>query len=114
MQLPPFAKPLYDLHMKGQIPLCGVWLFLGKDSWAKGKAFSISYPARVLAIPPWNSALTYYWPVRDCDILMVDTGFSNDDYLDEVASCIYEFDAKIVRLITFDNALIIYHKEVSK
>lgn len=113
MKLPPYAKPLYELITSGFHPNNDINVFIGNKAWNKGKAFSVSFPERTCLVPPWDSPCSYYWPVNNCDILVVDTGYANSDYLYELAECLYEHCAKIVRVISPDFKLSIYHKEVS-
>jgi hypothetical protein len=113
MKLPPYARPLHDLISSGVRPSNDVYVFTGEHAWEKGKNISISYPDRTIVLPPWLSPFTYYWPVKDCDMLIVDR-FSESFYIDEVAICLYEFGARIVHFIDFDDTFITYHKEVTR
>lgn len=112
MKLPPYARPLHDLISSGVRPSNDVYVLIGQHAWQKGKNLSVSYPNRIITLPPWNSPFSYYWPVNDCDILVCDTGYANSDYLLELAQCLYEHDATIVRVISPEYKLSIYHKEV--
>ena len=110
-KLPPYGKPLADLIASGNRPSNSINLFIGTKAWDKGKAFSISYPTRTLILPAWLSAITYYWPVKACDILIHDTSYSDPEYVDELVYALYQHDADIVRFINDEKKLITYHKE---
>jgi hypothetical protein len=111
MKLPPYGKPLYELISKGFKPNNSVNLFIGHNAWKKGEAFSISYPSRTLILPPWLSSVDYFWPVKSCDMLVHDTSYSEQEYINRLVFSLYEHDADIVRVIDSKKNLIIYHKE---
>lgn len=107
----PFSKPLSDLIDSGVAPSNDVNVFIGMHALKKSEAFAVSYPQRTIALPPWHNPLGYYWPVSECSILVIDTGYAEPDYLNDLAASLYEADATIVRMITPDFELKIYHKE---
>lgn len=111
MQLPPYGKPLYELLKSGKLPNNSVNLFIGTKAWDKGRAFSTMYPTRTLILPAWLPAKDYYWPVKGCDILIFDTNFALEDYVDELAKLLYQHGATIVRFVNHESQLIVYHKE---
>lgn len=102
----PYGKPLQDLINKGMKPNNSVNLFVGRKAWVKGKAFSISYPDRTLILPAFECPSVYSWPVNDCDILIIDTGYCEMDYLNDLAFYLYEHGAKIVRCVLPDYEII--------
>lgn len=106
----PYSKPLHDLIESGYIPSNDVNLFIGQYSWRKGKNFSISYPERTLIIPPWNDPSDYYYPVSNCDILIFDTGYAEDDYINDLAYYLFEYGAKKVKFINTDFNVITFNK----
>lgn len=112
MKLPPYARPLYESLSNNELPNNDVHIFIGRKAWDKGKAFSVSYPNRICVLPAWHSPFAYYWPIQNCDILVCDTGYAEPDYLLELAQCLYEHCANIVRVISPEYKLSIYHKEV--
>jgi hypothetical protein len=107
----PYSKPLADLIKSGFAPSNDVNVFLGQNAWAKGKKFAVSYPERTLVLPPWENPSDFYWPVKECDVLVCDTGYAELDYLHDLALCLYESAASIVRMISPDFKITIYHKE---
>jgi hypothetical protein len=107
----PFSKPLRELQAKGLVPTNDVMIIIGNHAWRKAKNLSISFPERVLALPPWNNPLDYYFPVQNCSTMIVDTGFVNDDYLTDLARCLYEHDATKVFFISHDDKFSIIYKE---
>ncbi len=108
---PPYGKTLDNLIKSGFRPNNTINLFIGPKSWEKGQSFSVMFPTRTLILPAWLPASDYYWPVTGCDILMFDTGFSNEEYVEELASVLYQHEADIVRFIDSNNELTVYHKE---
>jgi len=110
-KLLPYSGLLHKLMKKGLAPINDIYVFIGQDAWKKGKKFYSYYPERTLTLPPWYNPSDYYWPVKECDILVFDTGYANDDYLHDLAICLYEHESTIVRMISPDYDLTIYHKE---
>ncbi len=110
-KIPPFAKELYKLQKQGLRPIGSVYLWIGNQAWHKGKNFAFTYPSRCLVLPPWESPDAYIWPVKQCDILIFDTGYAELDYVDELAASLYQFEADIVRYISPTHVLSVYHKE---
>jgi hypothetical protein len=110
-KIPPYGKPLYDLIKSGFKPNNDIKLFIGNKAWEKGKNFSISYPHNTLILPPWFSPQSYYWPVKQCDVLIFDTAFAKEEYIEELATSLYEQDANKVRFVNSDYELIVFHKE---
>lgn len=112
MKLPPYAKPLNELINKGFRPNNDVHLFIGQHAWEKGRIFSNRFPERTLIIPPWLPATNFIFPVKQCDILIVDTGFANADYIHELVYCLYRDAANNVRLITPDYSIVLFKKDI--
>lgn len=110
-KLPPYGKPLSDLVTSGQRPSNDVNLFIGNQAWAKGHSFSISYPPRTLILPPWRSPNTYHWPVTQCDVLIFDTGYADQSYIEELAYCLFQDGANVVRSISPHFILSAYKKD---
>lgn len=109
---PPFSKSLRDLINKGYRPTNDVLIFIGNDAWKQACEKIKSAPERVICLPPWLSPNDFYFPVKECDILIFDTGYAEEDYLIELAERLYDDGANIVRLISPDHKLFIYHKEM--
>lgn len=110
-KLPPFGRPLYELQSEGCHPNNSINLFIGTYAWQKGHAFSKMYPLRTLILPPWLSPDGYLWSVSECDILIMDTGYADLQYLNELVTELYSANASIVRSIDFINSLVVHDKE---
>ncbi len=110
-KVPPYGKPLFAIQQKHLKPLGTVYVWLGNEAWQKGKNFSISMPERTLIIPPWYCPTNYHWPVKQCDLLILDTGFAELEYVDDLVYCLYSAGAEVVRFINPNNQLTVYHKE---
>ena len=110
-KIPPFGKSLFALQQKHLKPISSVYLWIGDKAWQKGKAFSPSRPVTNLILPPWECPTTYLWPVKDCDVLILETSFADLEYVEDLVYCLYSAGAEIVRLIKVNDQLIVYHKE---
>lgn len=102
MKLPPYGKPLHDLIQSNQRPQNSIYLFIGKNSWHNGRYSSLSRPDRTLILPPFDLPLIYDWPVKECDILIYDSGGCSKEYIEGIAFYLLESQAEIVRCIAPD------------
>jgi hypothetical protein len=112
-KVPPFGHRLSKLLASGFRPQNDVLVFAGLRAWYKAKSFSISYPERVLCIPPWADPEQFYWPVQQCSVLVIDTLACELEYIDQIAGCVFREEAQIVRSISQNFQLTTYHKEMS-
>lgn len=110
-KLPPYGKPLYELQQKGSRPANSINIWIGRKAWHKGQAFSQSMLFRTLVLPPWLSPISYLWPVKQCDVLIHDTGYADEPYVEELVYCLYMDEADKVRLLSPNYNLTVYHKE---
>jgi len=111
-KVPPYGKPLYQLIKSGSIPKNDVRLFIGNYAWEKGKNFSINYPTQTLILPPWESAYSYDWPITQCDVLIFDTGYAKEIYIQEIAYCLFQEGANIVRAVLPDFSMTVYKRDI--
>jgi len=102
MIIPPFGKPLYDLIQSGKRPHNSINVFIGRQAWQKGRAFSKPYPCRTIAIPPFHDPLKYNFPVTNCDVLIFDTGGCDAEYIECIVFELLLNQAAIVRVIAED------------
>ena len=110
-KLPPFGKPLFNLQESNFAPKNTVFIWVGANGWNKAKNFAISMPNRTLLLPLLEHASSYYWPVKQCDILIIGTSPLYSDYIEELVYVLYEHEAKKVRACTSSYELFVYHKE---
>lgn len=96
IKLPPYSKNLYELIKKGGRPPSYVTLYIGLDAWNKGKYFSNEYPDRILVLPAWECPSIYFWPVKGCDVLIYDTGYADEDYVNDLTASLFIYEANIV------------------
>jgi hypothetical protein len=113
LKTPPYGKPLKDLIDSGYKPNNSVYLYSGQQAWERAKQRSISCPERLLILPPYHCPTIYHWPVKQCDILIIDTGFAEVEYIDDLVFCLYTEGASVVRSISPTHELTIFntHKE---
>lgn len=110
-KIPPYSKNLFALQRQGLRPTGTINIWLGNEAWQKGKQGSIYKPLRTLILPPWECPTIYQWPVNQCDIDIIDTGFAQIDYVEDLAYCLYLAGADRVRFTDSDYKLTVYHKE---
>ena len=95
-KIPPYGKALYDLYKKNLKPEYSIRLFIGSYAWSRAKIFAYDFPERTLLIPPWLCPSDYFFPVKQCKVLIVDTSFAENDYLDDLAYCLFKDEADFV------------------
>lgn len=109
----PYGKPLDNLLRNGYRPSNDVLVFAGLKAWEKSKSFSISYPERVVCMPPWQSPDEYKWPVAHCSVLIIDTLACDPEYIDLIAMNAFREGATVVRAISQNFHLTFYDKDMS-
>jgi len=105
MKLPPFGK--YLENIKEIACINSIYLFIGPNSFTKAKDWFNQRPGTI-CLPPYDCPSLYRWPVKDCDILIIDTGFCESDYLNDIAYFLYLYGAVKVRCLLSDNKLLIF------
>lgn len=111
-RIPPYGRPLYFLIQKRQRPRNSVYLYVGAKAWTKGKISAELRPARTLVLPGYIDPSTYQWPVHDCDILIIDTGFCDQTYIEDLVRELFQAKAQIVRFVSPDYLLTVYQKDL--
>lgn len=110
MKLPPYAKNLLEQISKGVVPSKFIYLWIGNKAWDLANRMSLLLPDRTLLLPPWLPAYDYHWPVSLCKILIVDTGYAEQDYIQEIVYSLYKNGAVEVRFLCPNFDLTIYKK----
>jgi len=106
-QLPPYSRHVKDALEAGHFN--EIYIFIGQHAWKKGQNFSAFRPALVL--PPWHSAQAYDWSlVKYRHLLIIDTGYSELDYFDEIARECFMFEAVCIAAINDRDEFFKYHK----
>jgi len=111
MQTPPFGKPLKELLEIRQLPSNSIWLYVGSKSWEKGKLSSYCRPTRTLILPPNELPFGYLWPVKGCDILMIETSPLADLFIEDIAGVLFRDGATKVTFISINLFLTVFKKE---
>lgn len=102
-KLPPYSKNLYFLMKKGMFPKSYISLYIGLSAWEKGNYFSKEYPDRTLILPAWEEPTDYFWPVKKCDVLIIDTGYAEKKYVHDLTACLFAYNANIVFFSSHDS-----------
>lgn len=108
---PPYGAPLKKLIDSGKRPFNTISVWIGAKAWHKGQNFSQSYPLRTLVIPPWQSPYSYIYPVLQCETIIYDTGYAEDDYVDELAFCLFRDGATKVLFVSPEYKIHLYKKD---
>ncbi len=109
-KLVPYGSPLKSRLINSGPIKNDVYLFIGNHAWEKAKNFQTSRPG-TLCLPPFYDPSIYEWPVPNCDILIFDTGFCDQDYIDAIVKILFRSNANIVRYVSSDFKTTIFKKD---
>jgi hypothetical protein len=111
VKIPPYGKPLKALLEQGQLPSNSVYLYIGEKAWDKAKATAMSRPTRTLILPPEKNPSDYDWPVKGCDILIIETTEVDTEYIEHFVLILFSYGATRVTLISTDFIFSVYEKD---
>jgi len=112
-KFPPYSLPLVELIKNGSRPSNSVYLYIGKNAWKEGADSSLVRPTRTLVLPPLHIPSNYNWPVNQCDILIINTGNCDREYIEHLSFVLFENNADVVRCINTDGSYFAtYQKEL--
>ena len=98
-KIPPFGNRLRsDIVLRKRNKKYSVWVVCGSKAWDKATNRVISHPY-TLCLPPWLDPNEYRWPVKDCEIMLLDSGCSDEAYLDLIAHTLFSSGAKSITAI---------------
>lgn len=106
--LPPFGREAAYLNIFNAPPRNDIYLFTGRNSWHKARAFSNNQV--VLCLPPGKYASDYSWPVKNCPVLVLDTGGFTTSEAEELAFYLLLANATIVRCLSVNSQISIYRR----
>ncbi len=113
MKLPPHGKPLHDFLLAGHsFKNDFVYLYVGDKAWEEGKKAVRLRPLQTLVLPPNYLATTYRWPVRNCDILIIQTNQLSQKYMENIVLTLFAYKAKtIISFLPDENITTFYEKD---
>lgn len=106
-KLAPFGKHLSQLDIP---PTNDVYIFVGPQSWDKAKKSIVMRPSRTLCLPPNESPFNFIWPVTNCDILIFDTGKTDELLIQNLVLTLFNHDANIIRYISQYGSLTLFKR----
>lgn len=109
LPLPPYGKEAALLQSWGFKPRNDIYIFIGINGWSKAKEFKNTQV--VLCLPYGADPSIYSWPVKDCPVLLIDTGFSSVHEIEKIAYCLLCENAAIVRTVLSNDSIVIYRRE---
>lgn len=107
-QIAPYGKELEGFLEWNTLPRNDVFIFCGINAWKKASA--LKQTQFVLCLPLGSEPCKYVWPVKDCSILLFDTGGVTIANLEEFSYHLLKVNAAIVRSITFSGVMIVYRR----
>lgn len=109
-KLPPFGKELSQIISSGKKPKTAVYVYVGFNAWTRAKK-SYNDGDLVLCIPPYECPTLYHYPVSNCNIVILSTPEIEDEYLEDLILCLYNFKANMVAVITGNNELLLFKRD---
>lgn len=110
-KLAPYGRHLKEMLENDQLPLNDVYLFIGDHAWQTGKEWTLMRPT-TLILPPHQNPHYFYWPVKNCDVLIFDTSSSNLETIEQLVIILFAYQANIVRFISTNNLLTVFKKDL--
>lgn len=107
--LPPYGKEADFLYSMGVQPRNDIFVFAGLNAWQKAKVFESTQV--VLCIPLNLKMDAYFWPVKDCSILLFDTGVLNVVDVEKISYWLLCANATSVHALLYNNDLVIYRRD---
>lgn len=96
-KLPPFARPLAGIAPK---PGRSIWVYVGADAWAAGRAMS-SKGYEAVTLPPGDDPAGYDWRfAAGWSIVVFDTGGADLDALRKLGVLLIKAGATLVTVVT--------------
>lgn len=87
-----------------------IYLFIGIESWRKARDFQLQRPG-TLCLPAYLPPFDFLWPVKDHSILIFDTSWCHEDYVEDIVKCLFVYGATKVSLVNTDNQFFVFKKE---
>lgn len=112
-KFPPYSKNLSALIHAGYRPKGSISLFIGNYAWQKGATHFVSHPTQTLVLPAWLCPYNFSWPVKQCEVMVIDTGFAEIDYIEDIAIALFTDEASSVLYFSPNNDITFYKKDFS-
>jgi hypothetical protein len=81
-------------------------IFMGSNSHAKAESLQVEIPS-TLCLPSLDNPFRYIWPLRNCDVYLLDGDYSKDSFIKYCAGCFFSYGANIVNYISSNRILIV-------
>lgn len=111
LPLPPFGKEAALLLSYGVQPRNDIFIFAGLNGWHKAQACKDRQI--VLCLPYGKDPANYSWPVKDCPVLLIDTGFLSITDIEKFAYILLCAHAEIVRVMLSINKMVVYRRDAA-
>jgi hypothetical protein len=108
MRLPPYGATLAKLLSQGRVPKNDVYCFCGLSAWKKATFFK-KY-RYCLCLPPFEDPAIYHWPVKNCAIILFETGNLDTQEIEEIAFHLLKSGAAIVRAVNYDDHVAVFRR----
>ncbi len=82
-----------------------IFIFIGKNAWKRARSFKDPYFPSTLVLPPNDSPFAYSWPVKDCEVYVLDTDVTRIAYVRGLFSCLFNFGSKVIKYVSLNNPM---------
>ncbi len=83
-----------------------IFIFMGEH----GRKQSESFLSNTLYLPYPTSPLRYSWPVKGCDVRLIDTSFSSHSFIKFAVLCLFGHGADVVHYYGQNNKILTFEK----
>lgn len=106
MKLAPYGKNLQSLNYR---PFY-VFIFMGWKGWDRAKNFHSHFP-ETLVLPQNESPFDYIWPVKNHDIIIIDTSHNDMERIREFVICLFSFEANSIKYLSQNVEMTTFEKD---
>jgi hypothetical protein len=107
---PPFGDHLNSMVLAGKPSLIAI-VFMGNLSWKAAESFQEHFPC-TMCLPPKTSPYRYRWPLYQCEVYLVDTGRSSNDFVRQCVACFFGHGARLIHYFS-RSAMQTFRKETN-
>lgn len=104
----PFGSELSFLIKNGFKPDKPIFLYIGRKAWEEGKEHFYLSPLNTLVLPPWLCPTLYYWPVKNCYVIVNDSGYPEKEYLGSLFDCLINYQVKSIVHVEQNEKITVY------
>ena len=85
-----------------------IFVFIGHKAWQYARAWQ----KFAIALPPWLNPFDFTWPVNGRHIAVFDTGYAEEDYIEDLVRALFKNGAIEVLTLSPDYQPLVFKKDI--